>query len=56
MDESVKTQRKLTEEEAERIANLAKMEESELKALGYTQEQIDAFKELAKAADKVVKY
>lgn len=43
----------LSKEEAKRLATLATMSEAELKALGYTDEQISALRELAIVADKL---
>lgn len=43
----------LTEEQTKQIAQLAKLSEAELKALGYSEEQIAAFKELASTAEKL---
>ena len=51
--ETAKTTADLTEKEAIRIAQLAKMSDAELKTLGYTDKQIEAFRELAEAADKI---
>lgn len=51
--ETAKSTEKLTEKEADRIAQLATLSEAELKSLGYTDKQIQAFRELAKAADQV---
>lgn len=52
-EKTVEAQTELTEAQAKQIANLAEMSEAELKALGYTKEQIAAFKELKDTADKL---
>ena len=49
--ESNKTQIQLAETEEERIEQLANMSEAELEAIGCTEEQIKAFKELKKYSD-----
>ena len=51
--ETTESQEKLTEAENKQIATLARMSEAELKSLGYTKEQIEAFKELSSTADKL---
>lgn len=52
-EESSKSQTELTEAQVKQIATLADMSEAELKALGYTEKQIAAFKELKETADKL---
>jgi tape measure domain-containing protein len=47
------TQTELNETTAKRIAQLSKMSDAELKSLGYEKEQIQAFRELKEAADKL---
>lgn len=51
--ETAKSTEKLSETEAKRIAQLAKMTDAELKQLGYRPEQIKALRELKDAADKI---
>ena len=46
------SQAKTNKSTAKQIATLAKMSKAQLKAKGYTDEQIEAFRELAKMADK----
>ncbi len=46
-------QTKLTKSEAKRIAQLTEMSDAELKNLGYTKKQINAFRELKDEADKL---
>ena len=46
------SQAKTNTSTAKQIATLAKMSKAQLKAKGYTDEQIEAFRELAKMADK----
>jgi hypothetical protein len=48
--ESSKT---LTKEDGKRLEQLVKLSDAELKSLGYTKEQIDAFRELEKTAKKL---
>lgn len=45
--------KKLSKAEAKRLQQLAKMSDAELKAAGYTKEQISAFRELGEEADKL---
>ena len=52
-DENAVATSQLSKEEAKRIAVLATMSEEELKAKGYTDEQIAALRELAVTADKL---
>lgn len=52
-EESVKAETKLTDIQKDRIAGLAKMDEAALRSLGYTDDQIAAFRELAITADKL---
>ena len=47
-----KSQEKISETTADLIVEMTKLSDAELKAKGYTNEQIKAFRELAKAADK----
>lgn len=47
-----KTSSTLTDAEAKRLAGLVEMSDEQLKALGYTEEQIDALRELKKEAEK----
>lgn len=51
-NEVAESQKKVTESTVDYIVELANMSEAELKAAGYTDEQIQAFKELKEAADK----
>ena len=51
--ESAKTQDKLNETEAKRIAQLAEMSDAQLRSLGYSDKQIQAFRDLKEAADKL---
>lgn len=48
-----KSQSKLTKSDAKRLAGLVNLSDEELKALGYTKEQIEALRELKAEADKV---
>lgn len=50
-EQGVETQKELTKEQIENIETLANMSKKELEALGYTKEQIEAFKELKKYSD-----
>lgn len=47
------SQSELSKTEANRIAQLAEMSDEQLKNLGYTEEQIKAFRDLKEAADKL---
>lgn len=49
---SAKSQEELTEANAKRLAQLVELSDAELKAIGYTDEQIDALRELKREADK----
>lgn len=51
-EETVKSTDKLTKSEAAYIEHLANLSDKQLKAKGYTEEQIKAFRDLADAADK----
>ncbi len=51
-EQRVETQEQLNESTMNMIANLASLSEAELRAKGYTDEQINALKELAKVAEK----
>lgn len=51
--EVAKTQSELSDVEKQRIIDLAEMSEAELRALGYTEEQIAAFRELKIQAEKL---
>ena len=50
---SVETKGKLTKADAKRLEQLVKMSDAELKAAGYTKDQIKAFRELGTEADKL---
>lgn len=50
---SSETQSELSGTEAKRIAQLAEMSDEQLRSLGYTEEQISAFRELKDTADKL---
>ena len=52
-EEAVGAQTELTKAEAKRIEQLAEMSDAELKNLGYTKDQIQAFRELKTEADKL---
>ena len=52
-EEQVEVVSDLSEVQKEEIKRLAKLSEAELSSLGYTKEQISAFKELSKTADKL---
>lgn len=51
--ETAKTTSKLTESDIKRLETLTKLSDAELRAKGYTEEQIEAFRELQKTADKL---
>ena len=50
--ELVKTQEEVNEATTEQIINLMKLSDAELKAKGYTDEQIEAFKQLRKVSEQ----
>lgn len=50
--ELVKTQEQVNEATTEQIINLMKLSDAELKAKGYTDEQIEAFKQLRKVSEQ----
>lgn len=50
--ETAKSQKETTESTVEYISELVELSDAQLKAKGYTDEQIKAFRELEKAADK----
>ena len=52
-DKGKKTQVELSKNEAKRIEQLANMSDAQLKNLGYTNEQIEAFRELKETSDKL---
>ena len=52
-EQTIETQAKLTESDSDRIEQLASLSEAQLRNLGYTDEQIAAFKELRSTADKL---
>lgn len=52
-EDTAKSQSEVTEAQTKHIAKLAEMSEAELESLGYTKEQIAAFKELKDTADKL---
>lgn len=52
-EDSTEATVKMEQSEAEYIATLARLSDAELESLGYTKKQIEAFKELAKMADRL---
>jgi len=52
-EKSAETQKKLSKADADRIADLCKLTDAQLLELGYTKEQIKAFRELEKTAKKL---
>lgn len=52
-EESTEATRELTEEQKDRIKELAKLSDAELRAKGYTEDQIEAFRELKKISEKL---
>lgn len=51
--ESTEAQKELTKENIKRLATLTEMSDAELESLGYTKDQIKAFKELAEVSHKL---
>ncbi len=52
-EKGAETQGKITKEDAKRLAELIKLSDAQLKAKGYTDEQIKAFRELEKTAKRL---